>query len=345
MADSKFFNKSKSFTLQELANIGECKIHRGDPNLVIDDVAPMDGESKGSICVLNNPKYVQALKITDAAACVMAEEYTQEAPESLPVLVSEYPYRTYALIANAFYPAKKLEASVHPSAVVYSSAKIGDGCNVGPLAVIGENAELGKNVTIGAHTVIGKGVVIGDNSEIGPHVSIEFALIGKCAHIKAGARIGQQGFGFFMDDTGHKGGHVPVPQLGRVIIQDNVEVGANSTIDRGSGHDTVIGYGTRIDNLVQIAHNVQTGKGCVIVAQTGISGSTKLGDYVAMGGQVGIIHHLKIGSGARIAAQSGVMRDIEPGEVICGSPAMPIKTYYRQVATLQRLTKDKANKG
>lgn len=345
MADSKFFNKSKSFTLQELAEIGECKIHRGKPDLIIDDVAPMDGQAEGAICVLNNPKYVEVLKTTDAAACIMAEEYVEEAPESLPLLVSEHPYRSFALISNAFYPPEKPKAEIHASAIVHPTAKIGERAHIGPLAVIGENVEIGQGVVIGAHAVIGKGVVIGDGSQVGPHASVEYAILGKGVHIKSGARVGQQGFGFFMDDTGHKGGHVPVPQLGRVVIHDYAEIGANSTVDRGSGHDTVIGYGTRIDNLVQIAHNVQTGKGCVIVAQTGISGSTKLGDYVAMGGQVGVIHHLKIGSGARIAAQSGVMRDVEPGEIICGSPAVPIKTFYRQVATLQRLTKEKANKG
>lgn len=329
-------------TLQELAQLGECTIQRGDPNLLIHDVAPMDADAEGAICVLNNPKYLETLKTTTAAACVLSEEYVDAAPESLPLLVSEYPYRTYALIANAFYPQEKAKAEIHPSAVIHPSAKIGEGCAIGPLAVIGEDVELGQGVVIEAHAVIGKGVIVGDGSQIGPHASVEYAILGKGVHVKSGARIGQQGFGFFMDDTGHKGGHVPVPQLGRVIIQDHAEIGANTTVDRGSGHDTIVGTGTRIDNLVQIAHNVQTGKGCVIVAQTGISGSTKLGDFVAMGGQVGIIHHLKIGSGVRIAAQSGVMRDVEAGETVCGSPAIPARIFYRQLVAIQRLTKDKA---
>ncbi|MEB3702226.1 UDP-3-O-(3-hydroxymyristoyl)glucosamine N-acyltransferase [Candidatus Bealeia paramacronuclearis] len=345
MADSKFFSNKGPFTLEDLARIGECEIHRGDVTLSITDVAPMDAASSGTISVLNNPKYVSVLKTTNASACIVAEEYVEEAPPSMPLLVSEAPYRSYALIANAFYPNTAIQAEIHPSAVIHPSVKIGSNCNIAPLAVLEEGVELGNGITIGTHTFIGRGVSIGDGSIIASHVSIEYALIGRGVHIKTGARIGQQGYGFFMDDTGHKGGHVPVPQLGRVIIQDHVEIGANTTVDRGSGHDTVIGYGTRIDNLVQIAHNVQTGKGCVIVAQTGISGSTKLGDFVAMGGQVGMINHLKIGSGARIAAQSGVMRDIEPGEVVGGTPAMPIKSFYRQLATLQRLTKEKAKRG
>ncbi|OFX02555.1 MAG: UDP-3-O-(3-hydroxymyristoyl)glucosamine N-acyltransferase, partial [Alphaproteobacteria bacterium RIFCSPLOWO2_02_42_7] len=257
--------------------------------------------------------------------------------------VTKYPQRAYALIASAFYPKEKKPGKIDKTAIIDSSAKLGKDVVIGPMAIIGAKTELGDFVEVGAYSVIEEGVSIGENTIIGSHVSISHADIGKCVHIKPGARIGQSGFGFFMDQ-GDMGGHVPVPQLGRVIIHDYVEIGANTTVDRGSGADTIIGLGTRIDNLVQVAHNVHFGKGCVMVAQSGVAGSTKLGDYVAAGGQAGIANNLKIGSGARIAAQCGIMRDVEPQEILIGSPGMPLKSFYRQVAVLKKLAEETRKK-
>lgn len=318
MADPRFYKKKGSFTLAALAEIGQCTIERGDPSLVIEDVAALDRATSTSISLLHNQKYKEALQQTKAAACILAADIAEQAPPHVALLISKYPHRSYALIANAFYPQEQETGDIAPSAVIHPTATLGKGVVVGPLAVIGE------------------GVVIGDYSVIESHVSLSHALVGKHVHIKPGARIGQKGFGFFMDQGG-AGGHVSVPQLGRVIIHDYVEIGSNTTIDRGSTHDTVIGEGTRIDNLVQVAHNVEFGKWCVMVAQVGIAGSTKFGDYVAAGGQVGITEHLTIGSGARLAAQCGIMRDVKPGEVLMGSPAMPLKTFYRQIAVLKKL--------
>jgi len=258
-------------------------------------------------------------------------------------LVSKYPHRSFALIATAFYPEEKAKGVIDPTAVIHPTAKLGKDVEIGSLAVIGANAELSDGVKVGPLSVIGEGVMIGENSIIGNHVSVSHAYLGKHVHIKAGARIGQSGFGFFMD-SGDMEGHVPMPQLGRVIIHDFVEIGANATVDRGSGEDTVIGLGTRIDNLVQIGHNVHLGKGCVLVAQSGVAGSTKLGNYVAAGGQAGFADHLTIGSGARLGAQCGIMRDVLEGEVLMGSPAMPFKTYYRQIAVLKKLTEENRKK-
>jgi UDP-3-O-[3-hydroxymyristoyl] glucosamine N-acyltransferase len=343
MADPRFFKKKGPFTLEQLAKIGQCEIYRGDPALLIHDVAPLNEADASCIGVLHNTKYQALLQDTKALACILGEEMADRAPKNMALLVAKYPHRSFAMIATAFYPQEKKAGRIDSTAIIDPSAKLGKDVVVGPLAIIGADTELGDGVVVGAYTVIEEGVSIGENTTIGSHVSISHAIIGKCVNIKPGARIGQSGFGFFMD-PGDMGGHVPVPQLGRVLIHDYVEIGANTTVDRGSGADTIIGLGTRIDNLVMVAHNVHFGKGCVMVAQTGVAGSTKLGDYVAAGGQVGIADNLKIGSGARLAAKCGIMRDVDPQEVMMGSPALPFKTYFRQVAILKKLVEDTRKK-
>jgi UDP-3-O-[3-hydroxymyristoyl] glucosamine N-acyltransferase len=204
-------------------------------------------------------------------------------------------------------------------------------------AVIGERAELGAGCHVGPNAVIGEAVVIGPNCRIGAGATLSHCLLGARVVIYPGARIGQAGFGFALGTEGM----TKVPQLGRVIIEDDVEIGANSTIDRGSGPDTVIGAGTMIDNLVQIGHNVRLGKGCVIIAQAGVAGSTRIGDHAILAAQAGLIGHLTIGHAARIGAQAGVMRDVPDGESVIGSPAVPVRQFFREVATVQRLAKEK----
>jgi UDP-3-O-[3-hydroxymyristoyl] glucosamine N-acyltransferase len=185
--------------------------------------------------------------------------------------------------------------------------------------------------------VIGPGVELGDDCRVAANVTLSHCLIGARVVLHPGARIGQPGFGFASDAAGP----VKIPQLGRVIIGDDVDIGANTTIDRGSGHDTIIGPGTMIDNLVQIGHNVVIGRGCILAGQVGISGSTKLGDFVMAGGQAGLAGHLNIGTGARIAAQAGLMKDVAAGETVIGAPAVPAIAFWRQVAMIQRLAKKK----
>lgn len=343
MADPRFYRKKGPFTLADLAKYGHCEIGRGDPALLIQDVAPLEGAEPSHVTLCRTGKYIEALENTKASACILSAEMAEKAPPHVALLIAKYPHRAFALIATAFYPEDKAGGTIAPTAVIHPTATFGKNVEIGPLAVIEANVDLGDGVKIGSHAVIGAGVRIGDNSIIDSHVSLSHALIGKHVHIKPGARIGQSGFGFFMD-SGDMGGHVPVPQLGRVIIHDYVEIGANTTVDRGSGDDTVIGLGTRIDNLVQVAHNVHFGKGCVMVAQTGVAGSTKFGNYVAAGGQAGFADNLKIGTGARLGAQCGIMRDVLEGEVLAGSPAMPLKTHYRQVAVLKRLAEENRKK-
>jgi UDP-3-O-[3-hydroxymyristoyl] glucosamine N-acyltransferase len=201
--------------------------------------------------------------------------------------------------------------------------------------VIEAGVRLGARCQIGHNTVIAAGVELGEDCRVGANVTLSHCLIGARVVLHPGVRIGQPGFGFAPDP----GGPVKIPQLGRVIVGDDADIGANTTIDRGSGHDTVIGPRTMIDNLVQIAHNVVLGRGCVLAAQVGIAGSTRLGDFVMAGGQSGVAGHLEIGSGARIAAQAGVIRDVAPGQTVCGMPALPIGLFMKQVAILKRLAK------
>ena len=216
-----------------------------------------------------------------------------------------------------------------------AAALVDPSAEVGPLPVIETGAEIGPGCRIGPCAVIGSGVIVGRDCRIGAHVSLSYAILGARVYVYPGARIGQEGFGF----ASTKAGFLTVPQLGRVILEDDVEVGANTTIDRGSARDTVIGAGSRLDNLVQIGHNVILGRCCVIVAQVGISGSTVLEDFVRVGGQAAMAGHLRIGRGAQIGAQAGVISDMPSGATVLGSPAQPKQEFFRQVVTLKRMAR------
>lgn len=338
MADPRFFTVAGPFTLARLAEISGAELAAGvDPNKMVRDVAALDQAGAEHISFLDNRKYLASFQASQAGVAIVHPDLADRAPSGMALLLSKDPYRAYAKVAQAFYPCPQPEAWVAPTAYVHDSAQVGEGCRIEYGAVVGARAEIGARCHIGPNAVIGDGVVLGDDCIIGANATVQFALVGRNVNIYPGARIGQDGFGFAMGPQGH----LKVPQLGRVIIGDNVEVGANTTIDRGAGPDTVIGAGSMIDNLVQIGHNVQLGRGCVIVAQVGISGSTKLGDFVAAGGQAGLAGHLTIGTGARIAAQSGVAKDIPPGETVGGTPAVPQMDWLRQSAALNKLIRRK----
>ena len=335
MADPRFFTKSGPFTLAQLAEIGEARLADGaDSDRVIEDVAPLERAGAGDLAFLDNKKYRDALKASTAGACVTKPQFADDAPDGVALLLTDNPYKSYALIAQAFYPRPAVRGGIAESAVVDPSADVSPGAEIGPGVVIGAGAKIGDGCRIGPNAVIGHGVVIGADSEVGAGATLSHCLIGRRVRIYTGVRIGQDGFGFAIDPAGH----VTVPQLGRVVIEDHVEIGANTTIDRGAGPDTVIGRGTMIDNLVQIGHNVEVGAGSVIVAQAGISGSTKLGKLVVLAGQAGLAGHLSLGDGARVGAQSGVMRDVPAGEDVFGSPAMPSRQYWRWYSRLMKLT-------
>lgn len=336
MADPRFFTNAGPFTLSQLAEIAQAEIARGNEDASYLDVQPLQSAGSTDVSFLDNKLYVSAFEVSEAGVCICDQKYVEQAPEGMALLVTPEPYRAYARVAQGFYPEADVRPVIHASAHVSATAVVGEGCQIDAGAVISDGAEIGARCRIGANSFIGPGVVMGNGCDVGPNVTIQCALIGRDCVFHPGARIGQDGFGFAPGAT-----HLKVPQLGRVVIGDGVDIGANACIDRGAGPDTIIGSGTKIDNLVQIGHNVDIGQGCLFPALSGISGSTTVGKYVMMGGAAGIAGHLTIGDGAKIAAHSGVMRDIEPGQVVAGSPAQPAKEFWRQLAALKRLVKSK----
>jgi UDP-3-O-[3-hydroxymyristoyl] glucosamine N-acyltransferase len=338
MADPRFFSRSGPFRLGELAEkIGANIAVENEAEISLRDVGPLDTAATGTLSFLDNRKYVDIFETSKATACIVAPKFADRAPDGMALLFSDEPYKAYARAASLFYPTPIPKPGIASSAVIAESVEIAKGCRIDAGAVIGDAVRLGERCHVAPNAVIGDAVQIGADTVIGANASLSHCDIGDRVLIHPGVRIGQRGFGFAIDLTGH----VVVPQLGRVLVGDDVEIGANTTVDRGAGPDTVVGDGTMIDNLVQIGHNVQIGKGCIIIAQAGIAGSTVLEDFSVIAAQVGIAGHLRIGSGAQIGAQSGVMKDVEPGARLVGSPAVPARQFFRQVASIEKLLNKK----
>ena len=341
MADSRFFVNSGPFSLKKIVDITGVTLDSSvDEAILIHDIAPLDSADEGKLTFLSNTKYIAELETTKATACIIHPDLAEKAPKHLLLLQSKDPYGAYALIANAFYPLEKVKSTVADTASIAADAVIGSGCRIDSGAVVSARAEIGEGCHIAANAVIGEGVRIGKHTRIGATAAINHAFIGANCIVHSGACIGQDGFGF----APIAGKHVKIPQLGRVVVGDDVEIGANTCIDRGAGPDTVIGDGTKIDNLVQIGHNVQMGRGCIIVSQVGISGSAILGDYVVVGGQTGIAGHLNIGSAVQLAARSGVINNIPPKGIYGGAPAVPVREWHRQNVAIKRLGKKPLSK-
>ena len=339
MPDPRFFTTAGPFTLVEIAEAAGAELAAGaDAAKRLSGVAPLGMAEPRHLSFLDNRRYLDALAACRAGACIAPAALADRAPAGMAVLTSKTPYKSFALAAALFHPVPAPEPGVHAAAVVDPAAVLGEDCRIEAGAVIGAGARIGARCLVGANVVVGPAVEIGDDTRIGAGVSLSHCLIGARVSIFPGVRIGQEGFGFAID----RGGHVSLPQLGRVLIEDDVEIGANSTIDRGAGPDTVIGQGCRIDNLVQIAHNVRVGRGTVIAAQSALAGSARVGEFVQIAGQVGVADHRAVGDGARLAGQTGVTRDLEPGGTYGGTPAVPIRQWHRQSAQLARLAKGKA---
>lgn len=338
MADPRFFDRAGPFSLDALAALSGARLHDpGDGGRLFGDVAPLETAGPDEVTFLDNRKYLDAFARSRAGAAFVAERLIEKAPPGMTLLIADDPYKAFARAAQAFHPTTPVVPRRAPSAIIDPTATVPADCDIGAHVVIEAGARLGARCRIGPNTVIEGGVELGDDCRVGANVTLSHCLIGARVVLHPGVRIGQPGFGFAPDPQGP----VKIPQLGRVIIGDDADIGANTTIDRGSGHDTVIGAGTMIDNLVQIGHNVVLGRGCVLAGQVGISGSTRLGDFVMAGGQAGFAGHLKIGSGARVTAKSGLMRDVEAGATVGGNPAVPFALFMKQVAILQRLAKKK----
>lgn len=337
MPDPRFYRRAGPRTLADLAATTGARLVRGaDAGRIVSDIARLEDATGEDIAYVAQPQYVAAWGASGCGACITTEALAGSAPASCAVLVGADPRAAFAAVAAAFYPPADTPVQtvpVDPGATIGKDVRLAPGVVVGPGAVIGDGAR------IGANTLVGPGVTVGAGAVIGPNVTLAYCLIGARAVIHAGVRIGQDGFGFVPTP----GGLRKIPQLGRVVVHDDVEIGANTTIDRGALADTVIGAGTKIDNLVQIGHNVVMGRNCIVVAQVGISGSCTIGNGVVIGGQAGLAGHLTLADGVQVGAQSGLMRDVGRGEAVMGYPARPVRQFWREIAALSRLTR--RNKG
>jgi len=343
MGQPTFLMQPSWATLADIAALAKAELgNAGRSGQRVRDVAAIDLAGPMHVTFFEHRKYESRLARTHAGACLVSPELESKVPPHVAVLRVSDPYRAFVNVARELHrdslrPGSAFDqAGIAPSAVIHPSAWLEDGVTVDPLATIGPNAEIGAGTTIGAGVVIGPSVTIGRDCSIAAGTSIFFAMIGNGVIVHPGCRIGQDGFGF----TPGPKGHTKIPQIGRVIIQNDVEIGANTTIDRGGLRDTVIGEGSKIDNLVQIAHNVAMGRHCIVVGQCGIAGSATLGDGVVLGARAGIRDHVAIGDGAQIASRSSVYHDVPAGGRYGGAPAKPMKQFLREVFAVERLGRE-----
>ena len=346
MSARSFFQSGKQITVGEIAKLTGAELRRiTNPAQTIAGIATLDRGGPSDLVFLDHAKFSGQVRSSAAGACLTTQRLADCVPANVALLIVEKPFHAFVTVARALFPGALRPSSlfagdgaaagVAPGAMLHPTARLESGVTVDPGAVIGAGAEIGSGTVVGANAVIGPNVRIGRECAIGPNATVAHALIGDRVIVHAGCRIGQDGFGYVMGP----GGHRKIPQIGRVIIQDDVEIGAGTSIDRGGLRDTVIGEGTKIDNQVQVGHNVVIGRHCVLVAQVGIAGSVVLEDYVVLGGQVGVADNLTIGEGAKVGAQSGIMSNIPPGESWFGYPARRSRDYWREVAALRARTK------
>ena len=341
MKDPAFFEPSRSLTAGEVAAMTGAELT--DPALAsnaIVGVAGLPDGGEGMLVFLDAKSHGNDRGTFQAAALLCSPRDARLAPDGVAVLTVDNPKAAFAQVARLLFPSAARpgtltgETGISAAAHVDASASLEDGVIVEPGAVIGPDVAIGRGTIVASHAVIGAHCRIGRDSYVGVGSSVQCAVIGDRVILGPGSRIGQDGFGYVPGARGLE----KMPQLGRVVIQDDVEIGANTTVDRGALGDTIIGEGTKIDNLVQIAHNCRIGRHCVVAGNCGLSGSVVLGDRVMLGGGVGIADHVTIGDGAALAASSGLMHDIPAGQRWAGTPAKPLKVFFREQLTLSRLT-------
>jgi UDP-3-O-[3-hydroxymyristoyl] glucosamine N-acyltransferase len=297
-------------------------------------VAPLESAGPDQLSLVANKKYISYVPGSSAAAVLVGRELADALPDGVTQIRVGDPHVALREALLLLYPEPDRPAGVHPTAVVDGAAEVGSDVWIGPYAVIGAGARLGDRVRVGAHTVVGDGSTVGADTVLHPHVTLYPGVeVGARCTIHSGARLGRDGFGYVLVD----GGHHKVPQVGRCVIEDDVDIGSNCSIDRGSIGDTVVGQGTKIDALVHLGHNVRIGRHSILIAQVGIAGSVTVGDGVVLGGQVGVAGHLSIGAGARLAGQSGVFGDVPAGETYSGFPARPHRETLRAQGAVFKL--------
>jgi UDP-3-O-[3-hydroxymyristoyl] glucosamine N-acyltransferase len=316
--------------LAELAEQLGCRLE-GDGDIEIRDVRGLEDAGPQDLTFVAHERYLPRLEASGAAAVILGEGLP---PAGRPALRTSNPVLAFARALSLFHPTAPPVPGVHASTASAPDAQVDPTASIGPLCVLGPGAKIGPGTVLDAHVCVGAGVCIGRDCRIYPQVTLrEGVVLGDRVTIHSGAVIGADGFGYARDGDRH----VKIPQVGRVVIEDDVEIGANTTVDRATLGETRIGRGTKIDNLVQIAHNVRVGEDTVIVAQVGISGSSRIGSRVTLAGQVGIVGHVEVGDGVIVGAQAGVTKDIPAGSIILGSPAIPHGEFKRQVAAAARL--------
>lgn len=331
MPDPRFFETLSSLSVADLAAQIGGEVERGGDRMIA-SVAPLSSADRGAIAFLGDRKFASALAATKAGCVIVQAEAMDATPVDAAVIVSRTPQAAWAKASLLLHRAVTLDTAITPD-----EAAEDDSVVVEPGAILGKGVRIGRGSRIGANSVIAPGVQIGRDCVIGSNVTVGFALIGDRVKLYAGARIGEAGFGA----TGTAAGAMDIPQLGRVILQDGVTVGANSCIDRGAYDDTVIGENTKIDNLVMVGHNCVIGRNNLMAANTGISGSVTSGDNVIFGGKAGIGDHITIGEGARVAAGAGVLANIPAGETWSGYPARPIRQFLRETIWLAKQASSK----
>jgi UDP-3-O-[3-hydroxymyristoyl] glucosamine N-acyltransferase len=320
------------YTLSSIARAVGGEI-AGDENVVILRVASLEKAGPAELSFMASKKHLPALEKSNAGAVICTPDVM--APHKNLIYV-ENPYLSFGIAVELLHPQDPAEPrEIHPTAILGKGVQIGKDVAVGPYVTIGDHSSLASRVIIGPLSSIGSNVEIGDDTRIAPRVTIyDGVKIGKRCLIQAGTVLGSDGFGFAKDEKGH---HHKIPQIGGLIIEDDVETGSNCAIDRGSIDDTVIGRGTKLDNMVHIAHNVEVGNDSLLIAQVGVAGSTKIGKNVVLAGQAGLVGHLKIGDGAIVGAQAGVIKSIKPGQVVSGYPARPHKKALKTQASLVKI--------
>ena len=341
MSEPVFLKVTRGLTLEEIVALSGAQApDKPWHERRIVNVAPLDRASPQDITFFDHRRFSTAANQTHAGVCLTTEALAKELPDRVMALTVRAPYRAFVAVSQALFPqslrpSSFAEAGATAGAHIHPSARLESGVTVEPGAVIGPQAEIGSGTMIGANAVIGSETRIGRDCAIGACAVVANALIGDRVIIHPGCNIGQDGFGFVMGGKGH----MKVPQVGRVIIQDDVEIGAGTTVDRGAIRDTVIGEGTKIDNLVQVGHNVSIGRHCVIVAQTGIGGSTTMADFAVLGARIGVNNNASIGEGAQIAATSNVNGNVPAGARWGGSPAKPVKIWFNELVAIQRMAR------